>query len=295
MHYTLLDSDIKIKDAVDHFINLERIAVDFEGEFNLHIYGEHLCLIQIFDGKDFFIIDPRSKEVSENGLSLFFSSSVKKVWFDSQSDASLVYKKYGMRIENVYDIKILGMVLGFSGNLLAMEEKYLGINKDVSKKKNQQSNWLLRPLSDSQIEYALEDVAHLLDLEDVLDPLVSAAGLDKKASALMRKAAAIKKSEPGWKKIGNWKMLSFEEKVYTKHIFIARDSIARRFNVPAVRVMNKHLITDFAKKRPSTEKELRERLSGENPRFINILVPALLKALEKGRDEIREKGATRQV
>ena len=295
MHYTLLDSDIKIKDAVDHFINLERIAVDFEGEFNLHIYGEHLCLIQIFDGKDFFIIDPRSKEVSENGLSLFFSSSVKKVWFDSQSDASLVYKKYGMRIENVYDIKILGMVLGFSGNLLAMEEKYLGINKDVSKKKNQQSNWLLRPLSDSQIEYSLEDVAHLLDLEDVLDPLVSAAGLDKKASALMRKAAAIKKSEPGWKKIGNWKMLSFEEKVYTKHIFIARDSIARRFNVPAVRVMNKHLITDFAKKRPSTEKELRERLSGENPRFINILVPALLKALEKGRDEIREKGATRQV
>ena len=295
MHYTLLDSDIKIKDAVDHFINLERIAVDFEGEFNLHIYGEHLCLIQIFDGKDFFIIDPRSKEVSEKGLSLFFSSSVKKVWFDSLSDASLVYKKYGMRIENVYDIKILGMVLGFTGNLLAMEEKYLGINKDVSKKKNQQSNWLIRPLSDSQIEYALEDVAHLLDLEDVLDSLVSAAGLDKKASALMRKAAAIKKSEPGWKKIGNWKMLSFEEKVYTKHLFIARDNIARRFNVPAVRVMNKHLITEFAKKRPSSEKELRERLSGENPRFFNILVPALMKALEKGRDEIREKGATRQA
>ena len=100
MHYSLLDSDIKIKDAVEHFISLERIAVDFEGEFNLHIYGEHLCLIQIFDGKDFFIIDPRSREVSEKGLSLFFSSPVKKVWFDSQSDASLVYKKYGMRIDS---------------------------------------------------------------------------------------------------------------------------------------------------------------------------------------------------
>ncbi|MBU3808466.1 MAG: HRDC domain-containing protein, partial [Candidatus Phocaeicola faecipullorum] len=271
MHYSLLDSDIKVKDAVDHFINLERIAVDFEGEFNLHIYGEHLCLIQIFDGKDFFIIDPRSKEVSEKGLSLFFSSPVKKVWFDSQSDASLVYKKYGMRIENIYDIKILGMVLGFTGNLIAMEEKYLGLHKDVSKKKNQQSNWLIRPLPDSQIEYALEDVAHLLDLEDVLNPLVASADLDKKAAALMKKAAAVKKSEPGWKKIGNWKMLSFEEKVYTKHLFIARDNIARRFNVPAVRVMNKHLIAEFAKKRPSSEKELRERLSGENPRFFNIL------------------------
>ena len=295
MHYSLLDSDIKIKDAVDHFISLERIAVDFEGEFNLHIYGEHLCLIQIFDGKDFFIIDPRSNEVSEKGLSLFFSSPVKKVWFDSQSDASLVYKKYGMRIENIYDIKILGMVLGFTGNLIAMEEKYLGLHKDVSKKKNQQSNWLIRPLPDSQIEYALEDVAHLLDLEDVLNPLVASADLDKKAAALMKKAAAVKKSEPGWKKIGNWKMLSFEEKVYTKHLFIARDNIARRFNVPAVRVMNKHLITEFAKKRPSSEKELRERLSGENPRFFNILVPALMKAMRSAGEEIREKGATRQA
>ena len=69
MHYSLLDSDIKIKDAVEHFISLERIAVDFEGEFNLHIYGDQLCLIHIFEGKDFFIIDPRSNEVSEKGLS----------------------------------------------------------------------------------------------------------------------------------------------------------------------------------------------------------------------------------
>lgn len=59
--------------------------------------------------------------------------------------------------------------------------------------------------------------------------------------------------------------------------------------------MNKHLITEFAKKRPSSEKELRERLSGENPRFFNILVPALMKAMRSAGEEIREKGATRQA
>ena len=47
MHYILLDTDSKIKDAVDNFSSLERIAVDFEGKFNLHIYGEHLTQKQM--------------------------------------------------------------------------------------------------------------------------------------------------------------------------------------------------------------------------------------------------------
>ena len=26
------------------------VAMDFEEESNLHVYGEHLCIIQLFDG-----------------------------------------------------------------------------------------------------------------------------------------------------------------------------------------------------------------------------------------------------
>ena len=61
MTYTLLDSDEKIFKFLDSISSLDEIAVDFEGEFNLHIYGEHLCLIQIFDKSNYYIIDPRCK------------------------------------------------------------------------------------------------------------------------------------------------------------------------------------------------------------------------------------------
>ena len=33
------------------------MAMDFEEESNLHVYGEHLCIIQLYDGNDYFIID----------------------------------------------------------------------------------------------------------------------------------------------------------------------------------------------------------------------------------------------
>ena len=59
MNYTLLNSDDEIKNLLARWEqnNIQQIAMDFEGEFNLHCYGEHLCLIQIFDGSDFYLVD----------------------------------------------------------------------------------------------------------------------------------------------------------------------------------------------------------------------------------------------
>ncbi len=285
MDYSYLDTDSAIEQAVRGFENKDRIAVDFEGEFNLHIYGEHLCLIQIYDGDRYYIIDPRSRGVTKNGLSIFFSSSVKKLWFDCQSDASLVYKQYGLVINNIFDVRVLAEVLGFHGNLKALESEYLGIESNINKKKNQQANWLKRPLPDEQIAYALEDVMHLAELEDVLTPIVSSRNLEKNAAFQMRKATAVKKPKPGWTRLGGWKRLSKEEKIYARCIYIARDRIARRFNVPAVHVMDKHLITELAKNRPQSIERLKEKTACENPRFITLLVPALWNAIEEARKE----------
>ena len=286
MNYEYIDSDEKIEKAVSRFEKLERIAVDFECEFNLHIYGEHLCLIQIFDGLSYYLIDSRSDGVTKNGLSFFFSSSVKKLWFDCQSDASLVFKVYGLAITNIFDVRVLAELLGFHGNLKALEVEYLHIESTVNKKKNQQANWLRRPIPDEQIRYALEDVAHLMELEDVLTPLVHERKLDKQVSAAMKSAVSVSRPSPPWTRLGGWKRLGKKEKVYARHIFIARDAIARRFNVPAARVMDKRMILSLSEDVPRSEEALRARLDGQPERFIKLLVPALWSAIGKAGEEI---------
>ncbi len=287
MDYSYIDNDELLLAAAGRFGKLERIAVDFEGEFNLHIYGEHLCLIQVYDGESFYLIDPRSEKVTEKGLSAFFSSPVRKIWFDCQSDAALVSKVYGKKIENIFDIRVLAQTLGYQGNLKGLEETYLGLESGISKKKNQQANWLKRPLPEEQIEYALEDVAHLMELEDILVQLVREKGLEKQAAAAMKKATAVKKPSPPWTRIGAWKRLNPAERIYVKCIFLARDSIARRFNVPAARVMDKHSILALSQDVPRSEEALRKRLSGEPERFIGLLLPSVWKAIGKAEAEIR--------
>lgn len=285
--YSYLDTDDKILAAVAEWESKDRIAVDFEGEFNLHIYGEHLCLIQVYDGEGYFIIDPRSQGVTVKALKAFFLSSVEKVWFDAQSDASLVHKNYDTAISSIFDIRILAMVLGYTGNLTGLEEKYLGVKREGSgsKKRNQRANWLHRPLPESQIEYALEDVEYLLALKDVLVPLVRDAGLEEKAMAEMKRALQVKTPKPGWKKIGDWRKLSRREKIYVKNIFIARDKIARRFNVPASFVMDKRLIVTLASDPPDNVDRLSAVLRGQSQRFMKLLVPSLWEALERSAEE----------
>lgn len=288
MNYTLIKSDEELTKHLATLNGKERLAVDFEGEFNLHVYGEHLCLIQVYDGESYYIIDPRSQALTAKGLEAFFSLPVKKVWFDCQSDHSLVYKNYELKIENILDIRVMAKALGYDGNLLGLVKEYLGIEVSINKKKNQQANWMRRPIDEELIEYALMDVKYLFQLEDILSSEVESKDLSAQVERQMKRATEVKKPEPGYKRVGNWRHYSEAEKNIVRHLYYARDSLAKRFNVPSARVMDKKRIIEFAKNPPRSMEMMRIRLSGESPRFRDLLLPKAWAALEKALEETKE-------
>lgn len=281
MTYTLLDSDEKIFSFLDSISSLDEIAVDFEGEFNLHIYGEHLCLIQIFDKANYYIIDPRSKSVSEKGVIAFLTSPIRKLWFDAQSDNALVYKTYKTTIENVYDVRALAKALGFMGNLVSLEETYLGLKSEVvDKKRLQQTNWLKRPLSEEQLCYALSDVEHLFALKSVLIKEVEDRKLTKNAEYLLKCACTKPKLTPPWTKLCSTRELSKEQRLALKEYFIARDVVAKRFNVPSYYVLDKHKIVELAKKNPKSLDEVYSIMGPCNQRFESFLRSSMKNAFD---------------
>lgn len=261
------------------------VAMDFEEESNLHVYGEHLCTIQLFDGNSYFIIDALALAKTADGLALikaFLEGPVEKIMFACQSDAALARKTLGIKLSNIFDVRVIAMALGFTGNLNGLIERQIGLSVENPslKKKYQTANWMRRPIPAEQVEYALGDVRYLFQLKETLlaemERNLSAADKKKVLYDMARCAEQKNPERPGWEKICNFKLLSGREKVYIKHFFIARDNLARKANVPAARILDKRLIVEMAKR--GTWKGI---LSGPSMRYADTFETARLKAQEE--------------
>lgn len=256
--YTWIDNPDVLRKITDSLLesSSETIAMDFEEESNLHVYGEHLCLIQVFDGKNYYAIDALGIQKFPDGhdsLEYFLTSKIEKIMFDCSSDASIVRKSLGIQLENIFDIRLIAMALEFTGNLNGLVSRNLGITVDDEelKHKYQRTNWMKRPLSEEQLQYALGDVTYLFRLkESLIAEMKEKLPVQKQKQLLqsMKNCAKQKHSEkPGWEKICNYKALNKRQKVFIRYFFTARDNLARKANVPATNILEKQLIVQMAK------------------------------------------------
>ena len=339
MNYTLLNSDDEIKNLLARWEqnNIQQIALDFEGEFNLHCYGEHLCLIQIFDGSDFYLVDTicadqqasrknaesagkpfvdfckvdDSFHVTEEGLRLLLESpQIEKLWFDCASDGELVWKKFGIQLNNVYDVfrvaKVLGLVgPGLAGNLAALTERFVtGAGREsqghvqqdsLSKKRLQQTNWMNRPLSAAQLEYALKDVANLFALRQALDQEARSKKLLSQVRATMKGIPHLSKERiPGYMKMPGYKRMKVHQQIFLRHFFEARDLVARQLNKPPFQVLDKHLLVQLSQKAPLVRAQLVAEL-GTKSQAARMLLPLLEEANKAAQDEIARSGKSNLI
>ena len=334
MNYTWLNSDDDIKALLAQWEGneVQQVAMDFEGEFNLHCYGEHLCLIQIFDGADFYLVDTLCADeaasrknaesagkpfvpfvkatgkphVTEEGLRLLLESpQIEKLWFDCASDGELVWKKFGIRLNKVYDVfrvaKVLGLVgPGLAGNLAALTERFVtGAGREnrgqvqqdtLSKKRLQQTNWMNRPLSAPQLEYALKDVANLFALRQALDEEALSKRLLSQVKSTMKGIPHLEKERiAGFMKLSGYKRMKAHQQVFLRHFFEARDVVARQLNKPPFQVMDKHLLVQLAQKAPLAQGQLAAEL-GTKSQAARMLLPLLGEAHKAAQDEIARAG-----
>ncbi len=263
---------------------IKSLAMDFEEESNLHVYGEHLCLIQLFDGTNFYIIDAWKIQNYPDGidaLRFMLESPIEKIMFDCSSDASIVRKSLKIQLRNIFDVRVIAQSMGFMGNLTGLIERNLHIQTDnpALKKKYQRANWMKRPLSEEQIHYALDDVKYLFDLRSSLEEEMKTLPVQqqKKIAVTMRHCAEQKHSDkPGWEKICNYKTLTREQKIYIRNFFIARDNLAKKANLPPTNVLEKQLIVQMAM--TGTWEGI---LDGPKLRYSGVFEQARRKALEE--------------
>ena len=122
-----------------------------------------LSLIQVNDGEEIYLIDCLQIDYKEENCNFLFSKDVIKIFHSCKEDLEAVFSWTGQNLVNIFDTQLANAFLGGSYSIgyqdLVIDKIDLKVDKDETR-----SNWLRRPLTDSQLRYAASDVEFLSDL-----------------------------------------------------------------------------------------------------------------------------------
>lgn len=139
------------------------IAIDTEAD-SLHAYPEKLCLLQIAIPDEAVLIDPLADIHLEPLWEAFDHREI--ILHAADYDLRLLYQGHHFRPASIFDTMWAARLLGETRfGLNDSLTRHLGITLE---KGAQKANWGRRPLTPRMIEYALNDVRYLHELEEAL-------------------------------------------------------------------------------------------------------------------------------
>ncbi len=242
--FDLIESDNGLSSLIARLksARLSRVAVDVEGENNLHRYGIHVALIQLYDGERAYLVDPLAIRDRELLRELMERSPWVKVWFDAASDLLGFRHALDMGPAPILDLAIAAKLLGLRGGLHALT----GQEGSASHKDRfQRANWLRRPLPRSLLEYAVSDVTHLLELSDRLLEQCMQKGL---LYELLARSWEAQIAERTWNPFANsvripgYNRMDREGRRRADLLWRAREYYARRRDLPPEMALPKALL-----------------------------------------------------
>ena len=122
-----------------------------------------LALMQVNDTSEIYLIDCLQIKEPKEICSFLSSPDTKKIFHSCREDIEAIYSWTKKEVLNIYDTQIANSLLGgsFSISYQDLVKKKIGL--EVSKDETR-TNWLRRPLSEAQLNYAASDVYYLIDL-----------------------------------------------------------------------------------------------------------------------------------
>lgn len=165
---TILIEDLQsLHELCNQLITEPLLAIDTEF-FRETTYYPHLGLIQIAGPDHIACVDPLAFDARDELRRLFFNPEIIKVFHSCSQDMEVLYQYFGELPAPIFDTQIAAAMLGSQDQIgyanLVAEEFDVMLDKSQTR-----TNWLKRPLSAKQIEYAGDDVRYLLPLHERLN------------------------------------------------------------------------------------------------------------------------------
>ena len=280
----LINTEEGLIDVVKKGLSAGAVALDTEFVWE-KTYYPNLGLIQVGypDGSVDLIDGVSINNFSALGRLLSDPNTVK-ILHDAVQDLVILTRVSKAFPKNIFNTQRAAGFVGLSSSISLSEllKKVLSIR---IKKLETKSDWVSRPLSDSQIEYAKEDVCYGVDLMKAI--LKKADALDYKKWVLeemliYENEALYKEKDPMLisPKVKNCGSINFKQKALVRSIYIWREAIARKKNLPRTFILSDEVLMRLVRSPPKSIDALKKMNLGK--RFVRKFCTSLWEAIHRG-------------
>lgn len=261
----------------------QKSVVALDTEFiRTRTYYSKLGLIQLYDGEQVSLIDPLSISDFSPFTALLADTNVLKILHASSEDLDVFYHYFKQLPTPMLDTQIMaGFVgMGISLGFAKLVQHYLHIELD---KGASRTDWLARPLNETQLQYAAADVYYLLptyyQLAADLAQTRWQTAVWEECDFLCKKMTKPKDSNKAYKEIGNAWQLSCAELAVLQVLAKWRQEEAEKRDIALNFVVKEQNLWQIAKQQPKHTATL---LDFMHPNEVRIHGKKLLWLVEQG-------------
>ncbi|MEL7672598.1 MAG: HRDC domain-containing protein [Chloroflexota bacterium] len=248
----------QLRTLVDTLRGTPLLAVDTESN-SLYAYYEHVCLIQLSTRERDYIVDPLALDDLSALGEILADPATEIVFHAAEYDIISLKRDFGFRFSRVFDTMLAARICGWPQvGLGPILEEQFGVRAE---KKFQRADWSVRPLPAEQLLYAQMDTHYLPALRDRLADELRALGRTEEAREIFAALpdlppAAYEFDPEGYWRIHGVQKLRRSQVAIVRELYLLRDALARRRDVPAFRIFSDKTLIELAQLRPRRPADL---------------------------------------
>ncbi len=251
-------------------------------------YFPRLGIVQMGSRNGCHALDCMCSMRADSFVALVEDPAIVKILHDARQDLTLIQHYYGAIPRNVFDTQLAAAFAGFPARMGLQALLFEAIDIGLAKTQTL-TNWMQRPLSPAQLEYALDDVRYLPALrENLVSRAASLGTLNWLMEDLSMYDGGVTSTEhipdEAWKRIKtNLENLDGRTLAILRAVAACRESIAKEWNLPRTWLGDDASLVRMAHSQDPSG--FRHRLTGQKEIMRGRYAKAIASALDLPEEE----------
>ncbi len=273
----------ELDDVIAALIDQPAYALDTEFHRE-KTYFPKLALMQLAWDDDLVLVDPLAVDLTP--FRAVLESDATAVIHAADQDLEVLLLACGALPTMLFDTQIAAGFIGMSTPSLAtLYERFLGVRVG---KGDRLTDWLQRPLTADQLNYAATDVVHLLEIHSMLTQDLESRGrlrwaLDECENQRLR-SRGQRDPEEAYRRIKEARQLRGRTRAVARAVAAWRERRAAELDIPVRYVISDIAVLGIAQRPPQHRRDL-EKIRGFDRGLRDDVVAQILDVVRRALDD----------